>query len=139
MLFKYCNCDADDEKWLYDEGYITDKESLPIIEVRYGDVTTEMGEKGQSSVGPLRCQWDKTMAVKSCEEVAQAGVRQSGPYMIDPDGPLGPVPPQEKYCEFMPGPIASGIDPTTIVEGYGGVHQDVGRLGTSLFTTSIPF
>ena len=98
---KACNCDADDEKWLYDEGVITDTEALPIIEVRYGDVTTEMGEKGQSSVGPLRCQWDKTMAVKSCEEVAQAGVRQSGPYMIDPDGPLGPVPPQEKYCEFM--------------------------------------
>jgi hypothetical protein len=52
--------------------------------VRYGDVTTDKGEKGKSIVGPLICKWDKKMAVTSCEALARDGVRESGNYMIDP-------------------------------------------------------
>lgn len=55
-----------------------------IKEVRYGDVTTDKGEKGKSIVGPLICKWDKKMAVTSCEALARDGVRESGNYMIDP-------------------------------------------------------
>ena len=102
-------------------------EALPIIEVRYGDVSTDKGERGRSSVGPLRCRFDKTMSAKGCDELALAGVRQSGPYMIDPDGPYGPIPPQQQFCEFMAGPIDPAIDPTTIVES--GPHSKQGRLG----------
>lgn len=123
---QFCNCDADDERWLYDEGLITDMEALPVIEVRYGDVSTDKGERGRSSVGPLRCRFDKTMSAKGCDELALAGVRQSGPYMIDPDGPYGPIPPQQQFCEFMAGPIDPAIDPTTIVES--GPHTHQGRL-----------
>lgn len=122
-----CNCDADYEQWLYDEGPIFDMDALPIIEVRYGDVSTTKGEKGRSSVGPLKCRWDKTMAVKSCAELALAGVRESGNYMIDTDGPLGKDPPQKMFCEFSSSfAMDPGIDPTTVVEA--GPHADVGRL-----------
>lgn len=55
-----------------------------IKEVRYGDVTSDKGEKGKSIVGPLICKWDKKMAVTSCEALARDGVRESGNYMIDP-------------------------------------------------------
>jgi len=106
-------------------------EALPIIEVRYGDVSTDKGEKGRSSIGPLRCRFDKTMAVRSCEELALAGVRESGNYMIDIDGPLGRDPPQKMFCEFSSGPIDPFVDPTTIVES--GPHSDVGRLGMSTY------
>ena len=52
--------------------------------MRYGDVTTDKGEKGKSLVGALVCKWDKTMAVTSCQALARDGVRESGHYMIDP-------------------------------------------------------
>lgn len=120
-----CNCDADAERWLYDEGPLYDMESLPVIEVRYGDVDTAKGEKGRSFVGPLKCRWDKTMAVKSCQDLARVGVRDSGSYMIDTDGPLGRDPPQKMFCEFQAGfPTDPDIDPQNIVES----HQEVGRL-----------
>ncbi|CAG5112371.1 Oidioi.mRNA.OKI2018_I69.chr2.g6592.t1.cds [Oikopleura dioica] len=117
----YCNCDADDEKWHNDEGLIYEKDLLPIKEVRYGDVTTDKGEKGKSLVGALVCKWDKTMAVTSCQALARDGVRESGHYMIDPDGPHGVEPPQKVFCDFSNGimPIDDSVDPTTVVEGGG--------------------
>lgn len=114
----YCNCDADDEKWHTDEGLIQEKELLPIKEIRYGDVTTAKGEKGKSMIGPLKCRWDKTMAVSSCEDLAIHGVKASGNYMIDPDGPLGIQPPQMLFCDFSGGvqPVDSSVDPGEIRE-----------------------
>ncbi|CBY41363.1 unnamed protein product [Oikopleura dioica] len=119
----YCNCDADEEKWHSDEGLIYEKDLLPIKEVRYGDVTTDKGEKGKSIVGPLICKWDKKMAVTSCEALARDGVRESGNYMIDPDGPLGTEPPQKMFCDFSNGnlPVINSVDPGDIVEVPGGL------------------
>lgn len=32
-----CNCDANDDVWRYDEGYLTDKYDLPVTAVHAGD------------------------------------------------------------------------------------------------------
>ena len=49
-----CNCDINDSAWRVDEGYLTDKENLPIAEVRFGDAGTT-GDVGYYTVGPLIC------------------------------------------------------------------------------------
>ena len=54
MPNQLCNCDANDSVWRYDEGYITDKQRLPLTEVRLGD-TGHAGEIGKFTVGPLEC------------------------------------------------------------------------------------
>ena len=61
-----CNCDSNSEKMLEDGGFITDKDALPIKEVRYGDVDKSKGERGISTVGPLVCRWDYLMG-KCCK------------------------------------------------------------------------
>ena len=49
-----CNCDVNDRTWRVDEGYLTDKNNLPITEVCFGD-TGNTGEEGYHTVGPLIC------------------------------------------------------------------------------------
>ena len=48
-----CNCDANDLIWREDSGYLTDKNTLPVAELRFGDTTG--GEKGYHTLGKLRC------------------------------------------------------------------------------------
>ena len=51
-----CNCDVNQGKWLFDEGYVTDKSRLPITEVRLGDTGgPNGGEQGSHTIGPLEC------------------------------------------------------------------------------------
>ena len=54
MSYQRCNCDKNDYVWRYDEGYITDKQRLPLTEVRLGD-TGHANEFGKFTVGPLEC------------------------------------------------------------------------------------
>ena len=55
-------------------------------------------------------------AAKSCLELGAAGVRKSGQYWIDPDGPQGPIPAELKMCEFAPGETyVPGLDPAQTV------------------------
>ena len=54
MSNQRCNCDKNDFVWRYDEGYITDKQRLPLTEVRLGD-TGHDNEIGKFAVGPLEC------------------------------------------------------------------------------------
>ena len=49
-----CNCDKNDEVWREDSGYLTDKNTLPVTELRFGD-TGERVEKGYHTLGKLRC------------------------------------------------------------------------------------
>ena len=35
-----CNCDQNINVWTEDSGYLTDKNTLPVTEVRYGDTTS---------------------------------------------------------------------------------------------------
>ncbi|CAB4032821.1 Hypothetical predicted protein [Paramuricea clavata] len=49
-----CNCDVNDSTWREDSGYLTDKNTLPVSELRFGD-TGGKREKGYHTLGKLRC------------------------------------------------------------------------------------
>ena len=51
---KKCNCDLNDSTWREDSGYLRDKNTLPVTELRHGD-TGDSGEKGYHTLGKLRC------------------------------------------------------------------------------------
>ncbi|XP_033223686.1 neurexin-4 isoform X3 [Belonocnema kinseyi] len=56
---KWCNCDAGFEGWLEDGGDITEKEHLPVKQLRFGDTGTALDEKeGRYTLGPLICEGD---------------------------------------------------------------------------------
>lgn len=40
-----CNCDKDNQTWIEDSGYLTDKNTLPVTELKFGD-TGSSHEKG---------------------------------------------------------------------------------------------
>ena len=51
-----CNCDANDGTWREDSGYLTDKNTLPVTELRFGDTGhPTVDEKGYHTLGKLRC------------------------------------------------------------------------------------
>ena len=51
-----CSCDANDSTWREDSGYLTDKNTLPVTELRFGDTgQTHLGESGYHTLGKLRC------------------------------------------------------------------------------------
>ena len=54
-----CNCYANDNVWRYDEGYVTDKQRLPLTEVRLGD-TGGWAEYGKHTIGPMICTETRT-------------------------------------------------------------------------------
>ena len=51
-----CNCDANDLTLREDSGYLTDKNTLPVTQLRFGD-TGGYDEFGYHTLGKLRC-WD---------------------------------------------------------------------------------
>ncbi|XP_075231156.1 neurexin-4 [Lycorma delicatula] len=56
---KWCNCDAGLESWLADGGDITEKEHLPVKQLRFGDTGNHLDEKeGRYTLGPLQCEGD---------------------------------------------------------------------------------
>ncbi|XP_074114384.1 neurexin-4 isoform X3 [Cotesia typhae] len=56
---KWCNCDAGFDSWNEDGGDITEKEHLPVRQLRFGDTGTALDEKeGRYTLGPLECQGD---------------------------------------------------------------------------------
>ena len=48
-----CNCDKNDYTWREDSGYLTDKDTLPVTQLRFGD--TGSSEKGYHTLGKLQC------------------------------------------------------------------------------------
>jgi len=50
---KACNCDKNDGVWREDSGLLTDKSTLPVKELRFGDTGTY--EQGYHTLGKLRC------------------------------------------------------------------------------------
>ena len=56
---KGCNCDQNSNIWTEDTGYLTDKNALPVIELRFGDTGATVGsnynEIGYHTIGKLRC------------------------------------------------------------------------------------
>ena len=56
---KWCNCDADLDTLLEDSGDITEKEHLPVKQLRFGDTGTPVDDKmGRYTLGPLICEGD---------------------------------------------------------------------------------
>lgn len=56
---KWCNCDSDLDGFLEDSGDITEKEYLPVKQLRFGDTGTPVDEKeGRYTLGPLICEGD---------------------------------------------------------------------------------
>ncbi|XP_044018099.1 neurexin-4 isoform X2 [Aphidius gifuensis] len=56
---KWCNCDSDLEGWFEDGGDITEKEYLPVRQLRLGDTGTPLDEKeGRYTLGSLICEGD---------------------------------------------------------------------------------
>ncbi|XP_032241750.1 neurexin-4 [Nematostella vectensis] len=49
-----CNCELNDNVWREDSGFLTDKETLPVIQLRAGDVDSSI-EKGYYTLGKLMC------------------------------------------------------------------------------------
>ena len=50
-----CNCDANDLTWREDSGLLTDKSTLPVTQLRFGDTGDPRVEKGFHTLGKLRC------------------------------------------------------------------------------------
>ena len=51
-----CNCDKNDLTWREDSGYLTDKNTLPVTELRLGDTgNSKVREKGYHTLGKLQC------------------------------------------------------------------------------------
>jgi len=48
-----CNCDKNDRVWREDSGLLTDKTSLPVKQLRFGDASG--GDQGYHTLGKLRC------------------------------------------------------------------------------------
>ena len=49
-----CNCDKNDNRWREDSGLLTNKSHLPVMQLRFGDVTPST-ELGYYTLGKLRC------------------------------------------------------------------------------------
>jgi len=49
-----CNCDKNDFVWREDSGLLTDKTSLPVKQLRFGD-TGGSREQGYHTLGKLKC------------------------------------------------------------------------------------
>ncbi|CAB3222790.1 unnamed protein product [Arctia plantaginis] len=59
---KWCNCDAEHskpEEFQVDGGELTEKEFLPVKQLRFGDTGSHLDEKeGRYTLGPLLCEGD---------------------------------------------------------------------------------
>ena len=52
-----CNCDQNINVWTEDNGDLTDKDTLPVTELRFGDTSRIDGKEeiGYHTLGALRC------------------------------------------------------------------------------------
>ena len=56
-LTKRCNCDQNEDFWAEDSGYLMDKSTLPVTELRFGDtgIVRRLNEIGYHTLGKLQC------------------------------------------------------------------------------------
>ena len=54
---KGCNCDQNDAEWREDSGLLADKSTLPVRELKFGDVgfPGRIDEKGYHTLGKFKC------------------------------------------------------------------------------------
>ena len=49
-----CNCDANDNTWREDSGFLTEKSDLPVVRLQFGDTGSSV-EKGYHTLGKFKC------------------------------------------------------------------------------------
>ena len=106
---------------LYNIGMLRDKTTLPVTNLNFGDVNDNAGEKGNITLGPLRCKWNINISVPSCGALREAGVTGTGLFLVDSDG-IGGEAPRSTLCTLPDSVQASssnssstGIAPVVIV------------------------
>lgn len=55
---RWCNCDASAKEWQSDEGELTDRDQLPVRQLRFGDTGSADEKRGRYTLGPLKCEGD---------------------------------------------------------------------------------
>ncbi|XP_066260020.1 neurexin-4 isoform X2 [Euwallacea similis] len=56
---KWCNCDGDANYWLVDAGELSEKDDLPVKQLRFGDTGSALDEReARYTLGPLVCRGD---------------------------------------------------------------------------------
>ncbi|XP_035269113.1 uncharacterized protein LOC118225159 isoform X2 [Anguilla anguilla] len=69
-----CNCDANDEVWRSDEGFLSDMTLLPLREVRFGDTRDVPMEMAFHTIGPLQCRGHMWYVSESRVQRTSSGV-----------------------------------------------------------------
>ena len=92
-------------------GYLTDKDALPVKEMRFGDVDENSGEKGNFTLGALHCKWTHDNIVPSCDALQRSGVTKSGVFRVNKGANGETVKPYEVTCNFTDtGSVSSPIN-----------------------------
>lgn len=97
-----CHCDEEDDRFLYDTGYLVDNTKLPVNKMLFGDHGAG-GKTAYYKVGQLFCFDPGSMTLPpplSCQDVANNGFSTSGFYAIDPDDYSGLNAIFIVYCDF---------------------------------------
>nr|XP_039261521.1 uncharacterized protein LOC120337713 isoform X1 [Styela clava] len=76
-----CNCDNNDFEWRQDDGYLTNKNNLPVTQINFGDVLG-IEEKGYFTLGKLECKSD-AKSISTCAGLKESG-NPTGYYKITP-------------------------------------------------------
>ncbi|XP_071488096.1 C-type mannose receptor 2-like, partial [Diadema antillarum] len=85
-----CNCNNNDATWRTDEGYLTDKTTLPVTEIRFGD-TGDGSEEGYITLEPFYCKGDESFLVTSrtdfmfIKDAAISGYNNEVLYSVTPN------------------------------------------------------
>ena len=90
-----CNCDVKDGVRSSDQGFIIDSDTLPVT----GLHNCNPESNGDFALNSLVCGTLQFGIPKSCQEYRYRNVIESGPFLIDPDGP-GELKPFMAYCEM---------------------------------------
>ncbi|GIY23053.1 g-protein coupled receptor GRL101 [Caerostris extrusa] len=76
-----CNCDDVPRfEWNKDEGYLQDKETLPVSEVRFG-YTFRTGQYGYHRIGPLECLGNAVESNEKCTNTTRYMKCNTGHYV----------------------------------------------------------
>ena len=83
------------------------KELKEYVETKHKEMKTRQNEL-EERVEKLE-ELAKIGTLRSCAEYAQYGLKSSGLYLVDPDGPLLGHPPFQVFCNFDAGGCVGGV------------------------------
>ncbi|KAK6182886.1 hypothetical protein SNE40_010470 [Patella caerulea] len=95
---KTCNCDGSSTEKVIDFGKIIDSSRLPISSVKF---KAGSGSKTATYViSDVKCAPKPIDLLRDCDEIKKDGADDSGPQVIDIDGPDGPLEPTLVHCDM---------------------------------------